>query len=82
MLAYGVVTKTSDIKNMDINDMPFYLKGVTQGFEMMCGFVLLCLMPFAFLPVAIALGCWCLIKSLIIVSSAYYKLVVLQKSKK
>ncbi len=82
MLAYGVVTKTSDIRNLVINDMPFYLGGVTQGFEILFAFVLLCFMPFVFLPVAIALGCWSLVKALIIVSSAYYKLVVLQKSKK
>lgn len=82
MLAYGLVTKTSDIKNMVISDTPFYLGGVAQGFEILCAFILLCFMPFAFLPLAIALGAWCMIKTLIIVSSAYYQLVIMQKSKK
>ena len=65
-----------------VTESPFYLGGIAQGFETVCAFVLLCVVPFAFLPIAIALGCWCLLKALVIISSAYYKLVVLQKSKK
>lgn len=80
MLAYGVVAYKEAKKENTLNQSPFYLGGIAQGCETLCAFVLLCLMPFAFLPMAIALGCWCLLKALIIVSSAYYKLVINQKS--
>lgn len=82
MLAYGVVAYNDSQKKESLSQSPFYLGGAAQGFETLCAFVLLCLMPFAFLPIAIALGCWCLLKALAIVSSAYYKLVINQKSPK
>ena len=83
LLAYGVVSNMTNLKkDIALDGVPFYLGGVAQGVETLVAIVLLCLMPFAFLPVAIALGCWCLMKTLIVVSSAYYKLVILQKSKK
>ena len=82
MLAYGVVSYNDAKKNQPLTGSPFYLGGAAQGFETLSAFVLLCIMPFAFLPIAIALGCWCLLKALVIVSSAYYKLVIMQKSKK
>ncbi len=81
MLAYGVVAYNQEKKENSSAKAPFYLGGTAQGSETLCAFVLLCIMPFAFLPVAIALGCWCLVKALVVVSSAYYKLVVQQKSK-
>ena len=83
LLAYGVVSNMTNLKkDIALDGVPFYLGGVAQGVETLVAIVLLCLMPFAFLPVALALGCWCLMKTLIVVSSAYYKLVILQKSKK
>ncbi len=83
LLAYGIVNHNSlEKKDNMVTESPFYLGGIAQGFETVCAFVLLCIVPFAFLPIAIALGCWCLLKSLVIISSAYYKLVILQKSKK
>lgn len=83
LLAYGIVNhKSLEKKDNMVTESPFYLGGIAQGFETVCAFVLLCVVPFAFLPIAIALGCWCLLKALVIISSAYYKLVVLQKSKK
>ncbi len=82
LLAYAVVAYAEAKKEKTLNESPFYLGGAAQGFETLCAFVLLCIMPFAFLPIAIALGCWCLLKALVIISSAYYKLVVLKKSSK
>ena len=82
MLAYGVVSYDITKKNKPLDESPFYLGGIAQGFETLCAFVLLCIMPFAFLPISIILGCWCLLKSLVLVSSAYYKLVIAQRSKK
>lgn len=82
LLAYGVIKHNDSKKNSDKSDKaPFYLGGVIQGFEMFCGFVLSCLMPFAFLPIAIALGCWSLIKSLVVVSTTYYKIVIVEQKK-
>lgn len=82
MLAYGVVSYDLTKKNRPIDESPFYLGGVAQGFETLCAFVILCIMPFAFLPIAIILGCWCLLKALVVISSAYYKLVIIQRNKK
>lgn len=82
MLAYGVVSYQNSKKAKELDASPFYLGGLAQGFETLAAFVLLCMMPFAFLPIAIALGCWCLLKAMVIVSSAYYKLVILGKSSK
>lgn len=82
MLAYGVVAFDSNKKKENIEKTPFYLGGVAQGIETLAAFVILCVMPFAFVPVGIALGCWCLAKALVIVSSAYYKLVIQNKSSK
>ncbi len=79
MLAYGVVSYNQSKKEQPLTESPFYLGGAAQGFETLTAFVLLCIMPFAFLPIAIALGCWCLLKALVITSSAYYKLVIQQK---
>ena len=80
LLAYGVVNHNASDKKIE---SPFYLGGLAQGFETVCAFILLCIMPFAFLPIAIILGCWCLLKALVIISRAYYKLVITeQKSKK
>lgn len=82
LLAYGLVTHNSSKKTDNQKlESPFYLGGLAQGFETVCAFVLLCIMPFAFLPIAIALGCWCLLKALIIVSTTYYKLVINEQKK-
>jgi len=77
MLVYGII----DQKSADPKASPFYLGGLAQGFETLTAFVILCIMPFAFMPIAILLGCWCLIKALIIISRAYYKLNIAKKSK-
>lgn len=78
MLTYGII----DQKSADTKASPFYLGGLAQGCETLTAFVILCIMPFAFLPIAILLGCWCLLKALIIISRAYYKLNIVRKSKK
>jgi phosphatidylglycerophosphate synthase len=80
LLSYGVLSYGQKPKQAaSFWESPFYLEGMTQGIEMVIAFLLLCMMPFAFLPVAIAVGCWCLIKALVVVSSAYYRLVILNK---
>lgn len=78
MLTYGII----DQKSADTKASPFYLGGLAQGCETLTAFVILCIMPFAFMPIAILLGCWCLVKALIIISRAYYKLNIARKSKK
>ena len=78
MLAYGIVDQNTE----EIKQSPFYLGGLAQGFETLCALVALCVAPFAFRPIAILLGCWCLIKVMIIVSRAYYKFNIAKKSKK
>ena len=84
LLAYGAVCKTKNRSQSkeDEDIQPFYFGGFVQGAEVSVCVILLCLMPFAFLPLAIALGCWCLVKALVIITTAYYKFVIAQKSRK
>lgn len=79
LLAYGVIAHA---KNTNVlNESPFYLGGLAQGAETVTAFVLLCIVPNWFVSVALILGCWCLIKSLLVVSSAYFNFVVAAKGK-
>ncbi len=51
LLAYGLVTHNSSKKtDKQKLESPFYLGGLAQGFETVCAFVLLCIMPFYRLP--------------------------------
>ena len=82
MLAYAVVAYSKGVeKDAVFEESPFYLGGMAQGFETVTAFVLLCLAPNWFVPVAIILGCWCLIKTLAVISSAYFKFVIEKKGK-
>ncbi|MBQ9235485.1 MAG: CDP-alcohol phosphatidyltransferase family protein [Alphaproteobacteria bacterium] len=78
MLAFGVVDKNAK----ELKKSPFYLGGLAQGFETLCALVLLCVMPFIFKMIAILLGCWCILKVLIIISGAYWKFNIAGKGKK
>lgn len=78
MLAYAVVA----YKQTELKESPFYLGGFAQGAETITAFVILCIVPVWFVPVAIILGCWCLIKAMLVVSTAYYTFVVSAKDKK
>ncbi len=83
MLAYGVVaySRNGGIETV-LNESPFYLGGWAQGAETLIVLVVLCVVPGWFVPAAIVLGCWCLIKTLVIISTAYYRFVVLNKGSK
>ncbi|MBE6452070.1 MAG: CDP-alcohol phosphatidyltransferase family protein [Alphaproteobacteria bacterium] len=82
MLAFAVIaySKGNSDKKM-LNESPFYLGGLAQGAETLTAFVLMCLVPNWFVPVALILGCWCLIKALVLISSAYYKFVIMARGK-
>lgn len=82
MLAYAVVSyKNYCEKRGEKKKLPMYLGGFFQGFEMLAGIVLLCLIPGWFVPAAVVLGCLALVKALTVVSVAYYNLVIFQKKK-
>ena len=82
MLAYAVVSyKNYCDKASEKKKLPIYLGGFFQGFETLAGVLFLCLMPGWFTPVAIILGCFALAKALMVVSVAYYNLVILNKNK-
>lgn len=82
MLAYAVVDYAKGIKNENVlKESPFYLGGMAQGAETTIAFIVLCLVPQLFVPIAIILGCWCLAKFLLVVSSAYYNFVIATKRK-
>ena len=82
MLAYGLVAYSKGAKTSEIlKESPFYLGGLAQGAETTTAFVLLCIAPNWFVRVALILGCWCLVKSLLVMSSAYYNFVIQSKVK-
>ncbi|MBS4773555.1 MAG: CDP-alcohol phosphatidyltransferase family protein [Proteobacteria bacterium] len=80
MLAYAVIAyKNRRRVEPDLEQSPFYLGGLAQGFETLAALVILCIVPVWFLPIAIILGCWCLVKALMIVSAAYFNFVIARK---
>ena len=82
MLAYGLVAYFRGAKISEVlNESPFYLGGWAQGAETITALLLLCLVPNWFVPVAMILGFWCLLKTLVIISSAYYSFVVQSRGK-
>lgn len=82
MLAYAVVAyRNNHSKKVDLEQSPFYLGGVAQGFETLTALVILCIVPGWFMPIAIILGCWCLVKALMVVTAAYYNFVIAAKGK-
>lgn len=83
MLAYAVIDyKNKQQKTPDLEQSPFYLGGLAQGCETLTALVILCIVPGWFMPIAIILGCWCLIKAVMIVSTAYYNFVIAPKGRK
>lgn len=80
MLAYAVISyKNNRNQKVDLEQSPFYLGGFAQGFETLIAFIILCIVPSWFLPIAIILGCWCLVKALMIITTAYYNFVIAPK---
>lgn len=82
MLSYAVIAyKTLGKAEAALEQSPFYLGGMAQGFETLTVLVILCIVPVWFLPLAVILGCWCLIKALMIISAAYFNFVIARKEK-
>ncbi len=83
MLAYAIVAyKNNSRQKLEITKSPFYLGGFAQGFETFVGMVILCVLPSAFLPIAIILGVLCFIKACSVVITAYYNFVIAQRTPK
>ena len=83
MLAYAIVAyKNNSRQKLEITKSPFYLGGFAQGFETFVGMIILCLLPSAFLPIAIILGVLCFVKACSVVITAYYNFVIAQRSPK
>ncbi len=83
MLAYAVVAYGNSKKGGEaLSESPFYLGGLAQGAETLTALVILCLVPGWFVPVALILGCWCLVKTLVVISTAYYSFVIAAKGGK
>lgn len=83
MLAYSTIAYGQK-SNADeaLSESPFYLGGLAQGAETITVLVILCLIPGWFVPAAGILGCWCLAKTLLVISTAYYNFVIAAKGKK
>lgn len=80
LLAYGIIAdhQKSDV-HMQLNESPFYLGGIAQGFETFATLVILCIVPRLFMPLAVILGIFCFIKAVSVIISAYYVFVIAEK---
>lgn len=83
LLAYAIVAYQNKTQTRPhFNESPFYLGGLAQGFETFVTLVVLCIVPRLFMPLAIILGIFCLIKAVCVIVSAYYVLAVAGKDSK
>lgn len=83
MLSYAVIAyKNNGNEKLKIEQSPFYLGGVAQGFETMIALVVLCIIPSWFLQIAIVLGCLCIIKALTVITTAYYSFEIVGRGVK
>jgi len=83
MLSYAIIAYKNDKnRKIELPASPFYLGGTAQGSETFAALVILCLVPSWFAAVASILGCWCLVKALLVISTAYYNFVIVSKGKK
>ena len=81
MLSYALIdTKKLTSADKEDKNMPFYLKGVIQGYEVFCAITLSCFFPSFFPLIATLVGVLCLIKAVSVIIKAYYNFVILQKN--
>ena len=82
MLSFAVVAyKNKMSASVDMKQSPFYLGGWAQGFETLIVFVLMCLFPHLFVPLAILLGLLCFVKAFSVAVTAYYTFVIAPRKK-
>lgn len=80
MLAYAVIAyKNNSSQKLELEQSPFYLGGLAQGFETLVALIVLCIIPGWFLQIAIVLGVLCLVKAFSIMVTAYYNFVIAGK---
>lgn len=80
MLAYAVIAyKNNSSQKLELEQSPFYLGGLAQGFETLIALVVLCIIPGWFLQIAIVLGILCLVKAFSIMVTAYYNFVIAKR---
>ena len=80
LLAYGIVAdqqKSED--HPQLNESPFYLGGIAQGFETFATLLILCIVPRLFMPLAVILGIFCFVKAGSVIISSYYVFVISEK---
>ena len=77
LLSYGVIAyRYNAPQQPEVKQSPFYLGGFAQGAEVIVAFIILCLVPGWFLPIAIILGCLSFVKALSVIATAYYNFVI------
>ena len=80
LLAYAIIAyQGRKGARFESGESPFYLGGAAQGFETFVTLTILCVVPQLFMPLAIILGVFCLIKAVSVIITAYYSFVVAQK---
>lgn len=82
MLAYAVIAyKNNNNQKLEINQSPFYLGGIAQGFETLIALVIMCIIPAFFMQIAIILGVLCFVKAFSVMATAYYNFVIAPRNK-
>lgn len=80
MLAYAVIAyKNNSNQKLELEQSPFYLGGIAQGFETLIALIILCIIPGWFLQIAIVLGILCLVKAFSIMVTAYYNFIIAKR---
>ena len=83
LLSYAVIAYQYNAPQQpEVKQSPFYLGGFAQGAETLVAFVVLCLVPGWFLPIAIILGCLSFVKALSVIVTAYYNFVIAPRKNK
>lgn len=82
LLSYAVIAyKNNAPEQPEVSQSPFYLGGVAQGSETLVALVVLCIVPWLFMPIAIILGCLSFVKALSVMVTAYYNFIIAPRKK-
>ena len=81
LLAYGVISSKKNTDMDVLKKSPVYLGGMAQWSETLTAVVIMCVMPSAFMVLAIFFGIISLVKAMTIVVAAYYNFVIANNKK-
>ena len=81
LLAYGVISSKKSADMDVLKKSPVYLGGMAQWSETLAAVVIMCIIPSAFMGLAILFGVISLVKAMTMVAAAYYNFVIADNKK-